>query len=287
MRRPALVGRLRSQAAPVVAIVAPPGYGKTTILSLWAEQDRRPFAWLSVDRSHNDPAVLLTYLVFALEEVIPVEQAVFEGLMTPHPSVRAAVLTALARAVHHSPQPFVLAVDEAHQLTDAEGVEVLQTLADHLPEGSQLAVAGRREPPLGLARLRSQQRVLDIGIADLRIDVPEARELLAAAGADLTGPEAAELVTRTEGWPVGLYFAAMAGDVHTFPRCRESAFGGDDRLLTDCIRSEFLARLPPDRLRLLTRTSVLDELCGPLCDATLEQEGSAACWKRSRHPTCC
>ena len=276
MQRPALVDRLGGRAAPVVVIVAPPGYGKTTALSLWAEQDRRPFAWLSVDRSCNDPAVLLTYLAFALEKVIPVEQAVFEGLMAPHPSVRASILTALARSVHDSPQPFVLAADEAHLLTDAEGVHVFQTLAEHLPEGSQLAVAGRSEPPLGLARWRSQRRVLDIGIADLRIDGREARELVAAAGAHLSEPEAAELVSRTEGWPVGLYFAAMAGDAQVFPRCREGAFGGDDRLLTDYIRSEFLARLPPDRLRFLTRTSVLDELCGPLCDATLEQEGSAA-----------
>jgi LuxR family transcriptional regulator, maltose regulon positive regulatory protein len=276
VQRPALVDRLRSQAAPVVAIVAPPGYGKTTTLSLWAAQDRRPFAWLSLDWSHNDPAVLLTYLALALGEVIPVEPAVFEALRAPHPSQRAAIRTALARSAYRTPHPFVLAVDEAHQLTDAEGAEVLRTLAEHLPAGSQLAVAGRREPPLGLARLRSERRVIDIGIGDLRVDVPEARELLAAAGTDLTEPEAAELVARTEGWPVGLYFAAMAGGPHAFPRCRGSAFGGDDRLITDYIRTEFLDHLPPERLRFLTRTSVLDELCGPLCDATLERTGSAA-----------
>jgi LuxR family transcriptional regulator, maltose regulon positive regulatory protein len=207
---------------------------------------------------------------------MPVEQAVFEGLIAPHPSERAAILTALACSVSNSPHPFVLAVDEAHQLNNAEGVEVLKTLAEHLPAGSQLAVAGRREPPLGLARLRSERRVLDIGIGDLRIDMPQARELLAAAGAQLTEPEVADLVSRTEGWPIGLYFAALAGNAHAFPRCRENAFDGDDRLLTDYLRSEFLAHLPPDRQRFLARSSVLDELSGPLCDATLDQTGSAA-----------
>ena len=261
---------------PVVAIVAPPGYGKTTLLTLWAAHDKRPFAWLSLDRFHNDPAVLLTYLALGLAQVIPVEQAVLEGLTAPHPAERAAVLTALASSVHHSQHPFVLAVDETHLLSDAEGIEALRTLADNLPQGSQLALAGRREPPLGLARWRSEGRVLDIGIGELRLNMPEARDLLAAAGAHPPQAELANLVSRTEGWPVGLYFAAMAGHAHAFPRSRVAAFDGDDRLLTDYMRSEFLARLPPDDLRFLTQTSVLDELSGPLCDAVLERTGSAA-----------
>ena len=157
---------------------------------------------------------------------------------------------------------------------------MLATLADNLPPGSQLVLAGRGEPPLGLARLRSQGRILDIGADDLRLGVPEARELLAAAGVHLSEPELAGLVARTEGWAAGLYFAAIAGNAGAFPLSGEGGFDGDDRLLTDYIRSEFLARLPEDDVRFLTRTSVLDELCGPLCDATLERTGSAAVLER-------
>ena len=281
VRRAALTGRLcRSQAAPVVVMAAPPGYGKTTALALWAAQDRRPFAWLSADRSCNDPAVLLTCLARALAAVIPVGQSVFDGLPALHPPGRAAVLTALACAAYRSPQPFVLAVDEAHLVSDAEAAGMLATLADNLPPGSQLVLAGRGEPPLGLARLRSQGRILDIGADDLRLGVPEARELLAAAGVHLSEPELAGLVARTEGWAAGLYFAAIAGNAGAFPLSGDGGFDGDDRLLTDYIRAEFLARLPEDDVRFLTRTSVLDELCGPLCDATLERTGSAAVLER-------
>ena len=212
VRRAALTGRLcRSQAAPVVVMAAPPGYGKTTALALWAAQDRRPFAWLSADRSCNDPAVLLACLACALAAVIPVGQSVFDGLPALHPPGRAAVLTALACAAHRSPRPFVLAVDEAHLVSDAEAAGMLATLADNLPPGSQLVLAGRGEPPLGLARLRSQGRILDIGPDDLRLGVPEARELLAAAGVHLSEPGLAGLVARTEGWAAGLYLGRHRG----------------------------------------------------------------------------
>ena len=281
VRRAALTGRLcRSQAAPVVVMAAPPGYGKSTALALWAAQDRRPFAWLAADRSCSDPAVLLTCLARTLAAVIPVAQSVFDGLPALHPPGRAAVLTALACAAYRSPRPFVLAVDEAHLVSDAEGAGMLATLADNLPPGSQLVLAGRGEPPLGLARLRSQGRILDIGADDLRLGVPEARELLAAADVHLSEPDLAGLVARTEGWAAGLYFAAIADNGGAFPLSGDGGFDGDDRLLTDYIRAEFLARLPEDDVRFLTRTSVLDELCGPLCDATLERTGSAAVLER-------
>jgi LuxR family transcriptional regulator, maltose regulon positive regulatory protein len=270
------VRRLREAAAPVVAIAAPPGYGKTTLLAEWAGRDPRPFGWLSFDRRFNDPAVLVSYLACALAAVVPVEQDVFRNLASPHRPQRRAVVAALAAAVPHAPCPFVLALDDAHLLTEDEGIETVTAIVDHLPPGSQLAAAGRQEPALGLPWRRGEDRVADFGIEDLRLDSAAARGLLAAAGVNLPDEELADLVTRTEGWPVGLYFAAMARDTAAFPRSQAGAFDGDDRLLADYIRSQLLSHLPADYLRFLTRTSVLDEMCGPLCDAVLQQEGSAA-----------
>jgi LuxR family maltose regulon positive regulatory protein len=218
---------------------------------------------------------LYSYLVFALASILPVERAVLEALVAPHASERGAMLAGMAWSVSRSPYPFVLAIDDAHLLKDSEGAEALKTMVEHLPEGSQLAFAGRSEPPLGLANLRSQGGVLDVGIDDLRLDMSEARELLAAEGIRPAKRDIVVLVDRTEGWPVGLYLASLAGRTGS-PQPSGTRFAGDDRLLADYLRSEILDRIPPDEVRFLTRTSVLDELCGSLCDAVLEASGSAA-----------
>ncbi|MGY1643715.1 LuxR C-terminal-related transcriptional regulator [Geodermatophilus sp. SYSU D00703] len=273
--RTGLLRRLLQAEEQVIALVAPPGYGKTTLLAQWAARDRRPFAWLRLDRRCNDPVVLLCSLALALAQVIPVDRAVFARLMTAHRLQREAVVAELAATVSRAPRPFVLAIDDIHLLTDAEGAEALQIVLGHLSTGARLAAAGRAEPPLGLPRLRGEGRVVDLGAADLRLDAAGARELLSAAGAQLDDEQVVQLLARTEGWPIGLYFAALAGH-GAGPTVPVDAFSGEDRLLADYIRSEFLAQLPADRLRFLTRTAVLDELCGPLCDAVLQRTGSAA-----------
>jgi LuxR family maltose regulon positive regulatory protein len=277
VERVALLDRLSEPSdASVVVAVAPPGYGKSTLLATWAEHDPRSFAWVTLDRSADDPAVLLTYLVSALDSVIAVDPATFEGLVAPHPRQRSAIRAQLAVSVASAPTPIVLVIDDCHLLQDPEGIAILQTIVDHLPSGSRFALAGREEPALPLARWRSEGRVLDIGVPDLRLDIAATRELMIAAGMHLSEDELTELVERTEGWAVGLYLVALARNADAFPPFEDVSIGGDDRLLADYIRSEFLERLPEDQRRFLIRTSVLDEFCGPLCDATLGRTGSAA-----------
>ena len=122
VERRALVDRLcRTPDVNVVAVVAPAGYGKTTLLAQWAERDPRPFAWLCFDRTFNDPAVLLTYLAFALAHAIDVDPEVFDCLIAPHPFERSAVLAALASSVSRAPEPFVLVLDDVHLLTAGGG----------------------------------------------------------------------------------------------------------------------------------------------------------------------
>jgi LuxR family maltose regulon positive regulatory protein len=195
--------------------------------------------------------------------------------MTAHRPQREAALAGLSAAAAAAPRPFVLALDDVHLLSDGESADALRTVLGHLPAGAPLAVAGRREPPLGLPRLRGEGRVLDLGATQLQLDAAGARGLLAAAGAELPDGQVTEVLARTEGWPMGLYFAALAHRAHA-PVMSSAAFCGEDRLLADYIRTEVLAHLPIDRLRFLTRTAVLDELCGPLCDAVLQRTGSTA-----------
>lgn len=275
VQRSELLGLLAGQSeTPLITVAAPPGYGKTTLLAEWVEHDPRPFGWLTLDRS-DDPAALLTYLALALNNAIEVEGLVFDRLATPHETDRVSALSGLASSISTAPTPFRLVIDDCHLLEGEENRRIVQTIVEHLPIGSQIAIAGRAEPKLHIARWRAERKVLDIGIGELRLNASEADELLKAAGTNLSEGELSDLMDRTEGWAAGLYFAALARNRAAFPYPKGGRFDGDDRFLTDYIRTEILGRLPPDERRFLMYSSVLDELSGPLCDAALETTGSA------------
>ena len=277
IRRTSLIERLtRDDSRPIVSVVAPPGYGKTTLLSYWAGRNSRPFAWVSVDEQDNDPRVLLSYVAKALNAVQPVGERVFEALASPVSSVPGSVVPRLGSAFWSMTAPVVLVLDDVHLLHNRECRDALSVLADHVPGGSQLVLAGRNEPPLRIARLRAEGRVLEIGPGDLMLSHEEAALLLRSAEVTLGEDDVAALHQRTEGWPVGLYLAALylreGGPLGT----AAVSFGGDDRLVSEYMESEFLARISHRHRVFLTRTAVLERMCGPLCDATLELPGSAA-----------
>src|SRR3954447_2050254 len=272
--RPQLLGWLRAaHEVPTVALGAPAGYGKTTLLALWAEADERPFVWLSLDRHDNDPIVLLTHLAVALDRIRPLPIAVFDALRSGGASVPATVVPRLGAALAGLTDPLVLVVDDVHHLEDGASLDALVTLVGHVHGATQLALAGRRMP-LPLAAQRAQGRAVGIGTDDLAFTEDGARSLLRAAGADLADEEVVALAHRTEGWAAGLYLAALSRTVRRIGA--GPAFPDDDRLMSDYLQSELLSRLSPRELNFLTRTAVLDRLCGPLCDAVLEETGSTA-----------
>ena len=146
--RPLLVGRLaRGYPRPIVSVVAPPGYGKTTLLSQWAERSGQSFAWVSVDKADNDPKVLLSYVAEALDAVEPIGERVFDALASAASSVPGSVVPRLASALSSMISPVVLVLDDVHVLRNSECRAAVSVLADHVPGGSQLAVAGRARPP--------------------------------------------------------------------------------------------------------------------------------------------
>src|SRR5688500_4851722 len=131
--RPRLPARLRAaRAVPTFAVVAPAGYGKTTLLALWAEADDRAFAWLSVDPHDNDPIVLLTHLAVALDRVSPLPAETFDALRSPGVSIPATVVPRLGSALARLPQPLVLVVDDVHHLQDGPSLDALVTLIGHV-----------------------------------------------------------------------------------------------------------------------------------------------------------
>jgi LuxR family maltose regulon positive regulatory protein len=271
--RTALLDRLTtSPSHPVVAVVAPAGYGKTTILAQWAERKQPRVAWLSLDRRDNDPAVLLTYLAEALNRVQPTVPMVPHSL--PSPGSGMADVARLVSPIAAIDEPVAVVLDGADALVSRECRDIVAELAARLPFGSQLAIGSRHEPPVAVARLRAQGRIAEIGTHDLAMDVTEAAALLLGAGVELPDAELHALVERTEGWPAGLYLAALALSAGGPSPPAGFTFTGDDRFMGDYLRSEFLERVSRADVAFLTRTSILDALSGPVCDHVVGRKGS-------------
>ena len=184
--------------------------------------------------------------------------------------------------------PVALVLDDVHVLHNSECRAALSVLADHVPGGSRLALAGRAEPPLRVARLRAEGRILEIGPGDLSLTREEASSLLRDAGVALGEDEVAELHRRTEGWPAGLYLAALYLREGGPLASAAVSFGGDDRLVSEYVESEFLARISRRQRVFLTRTAVLERMSGPLCEAVLEPARSPPrSWRIWPGRTCC
>src|SRR3954470_20239548 len=228
--RTALVEQLnRAADTPIVMLCAGPGYGKTTALAQWVQSHgQRPFAWVSVDQHDNDPVVLLTYVAAALDRVAPVDPGVFEALASPGASVEATVVPRLGAALAAIDRPVVLAFDDVHAIGNPRCIDAIVALAGHVAEGSQLVLAARDGSALPLGSLRTRGLGLELGPDDLRMDEHEAKELLSASGLEIGDEDVAELLRRTEGWPAGLYLAALsAGTTGVGPRDVGTVSGND------------------------------------------------------------
>ncbi len=240
--RATLVRRLSEDPdATLAVIVAPPGYGKTSLLAEWAEHDHRRFVSL-------DPTTLdIANLAQEVSAVIGAEDE----------------------------NGCVLVLDDAHLARPAVLRGLLDLVTAELPPGSMLALSSRTEPPLPLGRLRGRRALIEVRVPDLAMMPAEASILLRQAGLELDFTAVQKLVARTEGWPVGLYLAALSVRDQVDVSGALSRVRGDDHGLAEYFRDEVLSALPADLTDFAIKTSVLDELSGPLCDGVLERDGSA------------
>jgi LuxR family transcriptional regulator, maltose regulon positive regulatory protein len=251
--RPRLVRRLvRSANVPLVLLVAPAGYGKTTLLSQWAEQDSRAFAWVTVDEGDNDVRRLLTSISSVLSQIEPIE------------------LDSLERRT----RPFVLVLDDVHLIEGKQSLKALAEIEARLPAGSQLALASRDEPRMPVGRLRANRSVAELRLRDLAMTTTEGAAMLRLTGVDLAAAEVEKIVRLAEGWPAALYLAALSLRESPDPATAARWLGGHDRMIAEYFRDEVLSVLAPDQVAFLTRTAVLDRLSGPLCDAVLQRADS-------------
>ena len=270
--RPALVERLAATQAPVITVITPPGYGKTTLLAQWAERIGSRAAWLSCDDGDNDPVVLLSALAVALDRIGPVDPAIFSALASSGADI--SVVPRFVSAVASVQPPVTVLLDHAEAIASRQCLNAIAEFALRLPPGWQLALASRAELPLPTARLRAEGGILEVTADDLAMGPPEAAHLLKGAGAEVDEAALRDLLQRTEGWPTGLYIAALAMNSGTPHSDVGFTFTGDDVFMGDYLRSELLDRVSGAEASFLTRTSVLDRMCGPLCDAILGEKGS-------------
>jgi LuxR family transcriptional regulator, maltose regulon positive regulatory protein len=253
-----LVERLMAaRDTPLVLLVAPAGYGKTTLLSEWSMRDRRPFVWVPLHDTDSGPAELLRSLAAAL---LPPRQQ--------------PTLTSVCSALARSEAGLVLVIDGAHALTARDSLDVVSALVEHSGPGTQIALATRTEPALGLGGLRAQQKLLELGPVDLAMTSSEAAVIARGHGFDLDRTQLESLMRRTEGWPAGLYLAALAAADAVHPDEELAELAGDDRFVADYLQEEILEPLPPAQVEFLARSSILDTLSGPLCDFVLERADS-------------
>ncbi len=227
-------GLIEPQHATLTLIVAPPGYGKSTLLREWAEHDDRHFAWLTPAQSNH--------------------------------------LALAVRRISRRQSRFVVVVDDAHLVEpDALRMGVDAALAD-LPAGSTLALASRTELGLPTGRLRAHRMLGEVGVTQLAMNCTEGATLLRQIGVERDLDEVQALVERTEGWPAALYLAALT--LYDDPEGL-SSFGGQHHVLNEYLKDEVIDAMPDDVLAFAVRTSVLDELSGPICDVLLDRRGSA------------
>ena len=274
--RSALVDRLLSSEERCVAIQAGAGYGKTTLLSQWTEADDRAVAWVGLDPSDNDPVILVRHIVRSLADSGQAVSGVEELLAGRELQLDRQVLPALAQALDQPDQPYLVALDDVHVLTDDTSLHVVDRLLDMATPGSAVALAGRSIPPLHLARRRLDGVLLDLRQGELAFTDDEAVELLRRSAPELSATAVGELVRRTEHWPAGLYLGVLAIRDHPDPPVLIRGMLSEDRRVVDYLHEEVLDRVTPEVREFLLRAAVLDRLSGDLCDAVLERRDSRA-----------
>ena len=276
--RTALVEWLAATRAPVITVTGPPGYGKTTLMAQWADRIGPRVAWLSCDDGDNDPVVLLTALAVALDRIEPVDPAIFPALASSGAPI--SMVPRFVSAVASVQSPLTVLLDHAEAVTNRQCLNAIAEFALCLPPGWQVALASRTVLPLPTARLRAQGGIAEVTAEDLAMGPVEAGSLLKGAGADVDETDLRDLLRRTEGWPTGLYIAALAMKSGTRQSDVGFTFTGDDVYMGDYLRSELLDRVSAAEVSFLIRTSVLDRMSGPLCDAILGARGAGAVLER-------
>ena len=269
-----LLERLTEGLSPgrkLTLVSAPAGFGKTTLVSEWIAGCGKSVAWLSLDEGDNDPRRFLTYLTSALQRIASnIGKNVLAALQSPEPPSTESLLTALLNEITTIAQDFILVLDDYHVVDSKPVDEALNFLLDHLPPQMHLVITTREDPSLPLARMRVRGQLTELRAADLSFTPSQAADFLnQVMKLNLSAEDVAALEARTEGWIAGLQMAALSMQGHQDTANFINSFTGSHHFVLDYLIEEVLHRQSDAIQTFLLRTSILDRLCGPLCEAIL------------------
>src|SRR5450631_1842210 len=264
------------EGAALTVVDAPVGYGKTTLLRSWCAERPEAVVWMTLDAADDDPVRLWMHLATAVERL-------GQGLGGPalvRLGVRGAGIEAAVDEVMNGlvgyGRPATIVLDDLHAVGSERSLRSIEHAIERLPANARLLASTRSDPAISVARLRARGALTEIRARELAFTVDEARELIAREGIALSDESVAFLVERTEGWPAGLYLAALWLRDLEDPDEGVRAFAGSARHVADYLTDEVLTALVPETRDFLMRTSVLDRFTPELCDAVLGREDSAA-----------
>jgi ATP/maltotriose-dependent transcriptional regulator MalT len=272
--RPRLIRRLNENVhAKLTLISAPAGFGKTTLVSAWVASCGRPTAWLSLDEADNDPIRFMLYFIAALQTIVPDIGAGVVGVLhalQPQKPPPESTLTTLLNEISTISNNFILVLDDYH-LSDSKAIgSILSFLLKHLPPQMHLIITTREDPNLPIAQLRARGQLTELRVADLRFTASEAGAFInQVMGLKLSAEDIAALEARTEGWIAGLQLAAISMQGHHDVTSFIKSFTGTHHFVLDYLLEEVLRHQSERVQKFLLRTSILDRMCGPLCDAVL------------------
>jgi LuxR family transcriptional regulator, maltose regulon positive regulatory protein len=284
--RPRLIDRLNAGLDKKLTVIsAPPGFGKTTLLSDWIPNSPRCVTWLSLDEGDNDPTRFWAYFISSLQELrSDLGESALALLQSPQAPPITSILTALINDITAFPDLFSTVLDDYHMIDSQPIREGLIFLVDHMPKNMHLVITTRVDPPLPLARLRVHDEMTELRANDLRFTAEESAMFLdKAMGLSLSVEEVAALEERTEGWIAGLQIAALSMQGREDLPEHVQSFSGSHRHILGYLAEEVLDRRPKGTLDFLLQTSVLDRLCGPLCDAVTGGAGGQAILEDMEH----
>ncbi|MFC1879462.1 LuxR C-terminal-related transcriptional regulator, partial [Chloroflexota bacterium] len=265
-------------------VSAPAGFGKTTLVGDWLRSANLPVAWLTIDEADNDPACFLAYFLAALGKIEPhIGKATGELLQLPEPPAPDLLMATLLNEITAISGPFILAIDDLQLIQSRAVLQQLSFIVERQPEHMHLVILTREDPALPLPRLRARGQMTEIRQDDLRFSEQECAEFLGKVmGIKVSPSDVATLERRTEGWIAGLQLAALAmqttltGAGHIEMEDFVKAFAGSNRYILDYLMEEVFERQTADVRDFLLKTSILDRLCGPLCDQVVERSASQA-----------
>ena len=260
----------------LILVSAPAGFGKTTVVSDWIDQNKIPAAWISLDNGDNDPVDFLSYIISGIQSIhTTFGQGVLKLLNSPNTPSCESIASLLINEILNINQNFFLVFDDFHLIKSDEVLKLVTYLLEHIPGNIHIVILTRSDPAISVSRLRSQHQLVELRSSDLSFSANDISVLFnKKLKLGLTIDDVYSLETKTEGWIAGLQLTALSMQGHEdIPQFIQD-LKGDNRYIMDYLMEEVLKIQTDEIKEFLLQTSILEQLSAPLCNAVLNRNDS-------------